>query len=146
MKTIRKTSIFPSPRSEVFRRIQRLETLQAIAWPYGAFTPVKAEADFTFSPGSTSSYRFKLFGLIPLGIHTIHIVRFDEDVIASREGNKHVPVWNHTITMEMMDDAHTRYTDEVELDAGWKTIFVRLWAKGFYAHRQRKWVRMLKEE
>jgi len=54
-----------------------------------------------------------------------------------------VPVGNHTIRLERIDSGHTRYTDEVEIGAGWKTPFVCLWAKLFYAHRQRKWVRLL---
>lgn len=29
------------------------------------------------------------------------------------------------------------------IHAGWKTVFVWLWAKMFYAHRQRKWIRLL---
>lgn len=84
--------------------------------------------------------------MIPFGVHTIRIVRFDVDGISSREGNARVPVWNHDITLIPLDDAHTRYTDCVEIQAGWKTLFVWLWARGFYAHRQRKWIRLLEAE
>lgn len=144
MKTVEKKSIFPASRSLVFEKLQKLETLQYIARPYATFTPVKAEKDFKWRPGSTSSYHFKLFGLIPFGTHRIRITRFDEELIESHEGNEHVPVWNHTIRMEEADAGHTRYTDHVEIDAGWKTFFVCLWAKRFYAHRQRKWIQLLK--
>ncbi len=41
------------------------------------------------------------------------------------------------------DESHTLYTDRVEIRAGWKTAFIWLWANAFYAHRQRKWVRLL---
>ena len=141
--TVRKTSIFPAKRNEVFARLQRLETLQFIAVPYATFAPVEASADFRWRVGSVSTYRFKLFGLMPFGTHTIRIERFDEDVIQSREGNAHVPVWNHRITLKDLG-TRTEYTDEVEIRAGWKTLFVWLWAKAFYAHRQRKWVRLLR--
>ncbi|MBE7004664.1 MAG: hypothetical protein E7425_10385 [Ruminococcaceae bacterium] len=33
-----------------------------------------------------------------------------------------------------------RYTDRVEIRAGWITPFIWLWANAFYAHRQRKWI------
>jgi len=66
--------------------------------------------------------------------------------VFSREGNEHVPVWNHDITMIPVDGNHTKYTDQVEIRAGWKTPFIWLWANAFYAHRQRKWLRLLKEE
>ena len=65
--------------------------------------------------------------------------------ISSREENEHVPVWNHEIMLMKLDGSRTEYTDRVEIKAGWKTIFIWLWAKAFYAHRQRKWVKLLRE-
>ncbi len=44
-----------------------------------------------------------------------------------------------------VDENHTKYTDQVEIQAGWKTPFIWLWANAFYTHRQRKWFRLLKE-
>lgn len=142
---VRKTSVFPAKREEVFARLQRLETLQFIAAPYASFTPVDHRADFQWQVGSRSTYHFRLFGLIPYGTHTIRIERFDEDVVQSRESNEHVPVWNHRITLKNLGTS-TEYTDEVEIEAGWKTPFIWLWAKAFYAHRQCKWIRLLKRD
>ena len=73
-------------------------------------------------------------------------VRDTKTKASSREGNEHVPVWNHDITMEPVDEDHTRYSDRVEIKAGWKTVLIWLWANVFYAHRQRKWIRLLKED
>jgi len=143
--TVQKTSIFPAKRSDVFARLQRLETLQFIAMPYASFAPADAQTDNVWRVGGVSSYRFRLFGVIPFGTHTIQIERFDEDEIQSRESNEHVQVWDHRITLKDLG-IQTEYTDEVEIRAGWKTFFVWLWAKAFYAHRQRKWIRLLKEE
>ena len=140
---VRKSSVFPAKRDVVFARLQRLETLQFIAAPYASFTPVDQSAEVQWRVGSRSAYRFRLFGLIPFGTHTIRIERFDEDVVQSRESNEHVPVWNHRITLKNLG-TRTEYTDEVEIEAGWKTPFIWLWAKAFYAHRQRKWIRLLK--
>ena len=142
---VRKSSVFPAPREEVFTRLQRLETLQYIAAPYATFTPVENNNDFSWREGTVSSYHFRLFGFIPLGIHTIRIERFDHSGIQSREHNKHVPVWDHLIILEDLGN-QTKYTDEVEIHAGWKTVFIWLWAKAFYAHRQRKWIHLLKKQ
>ena len=139
---IQKTSVFPAPRDAVFQKLQRLETLQVIAKPYVAFEPVDSTAA-VWDVGGESSYRLRLFGFIPFGMHTIRIVRFDPERISSREGNRHVPVWNHDILLVPIDENHTEYTDRVEINAGWKTIFIWLWAKAFYAHRQRKWITLL---
>ena len=140
---VQRTSIFPADREAVFQKLRRLETLQYIAWPYASFEPVDGAAG-GWSAGTTSSYRFRLFGRIPFGTHTIHIVRFDREGVSSREGNEHVPVWNHEIRLRPLDGGRTEYTDRVEIRAGWKTVFAWLWARAFYAHRQRKWIRLLK--
>ena len=142
---VHRTSVFPANRQVVFTRLQRLETLQQIAAPYATFTPVENEAENIWQPGSTSSFRFRLFGLIPFGMHTIHIERFDMDVIQSRENNELVRVWDHRITLHNLGD-QTKYTDEVDIQAGWKTIFIWLWAKAFYVHRQRAWIRNLQSD
>ena len=142
---IRKSSVFPAPREEVYTHLQRLETLRYIASPYATFTPVENNNDFSWSEGAVSSYHFKLFGFIPFSIHTIRIEKFDQSGIQSREHNKHVPVWDHLIILEDLGN-QTKYTDEVEIHAGWKTVFIWLWAKAFYAHRQRKWIRLLKKQ
>ena len=139
---VQKTTVFPASREIIFEKLQKLETLHYIARPFATFEPVGA-AFSVWEAGSESSYRFRLFGFIPYGIHTIRIIRFDPDRISIREGNKHVPVWNHDITMVRLDDNHTKYTDRVEIRAGWKTVFVWLWANLFYAHRQKKWIRLL---
>jgi hypothetical protein len=44
-----------------------------------------------------------------------------------------------------VDANHTEYTDRVEIRAGWKTAFIWAWANAFYAHRQRRWVRLLRD-
>ena len=141
---VTKSSVFPASRDAVFEKLQRLETLQTIAKPYATFEPIGA-AEQIWTVGGTSAYRFRLFDVIPFGTHTIHIVRFDPEGVSSREGNEHVPVWNHDITMSPLDGTHTMYTDRVEIRAGRKTPFIWLWANAFYAHRQRKWIRLLKD-
>ena len=139
---VQKSALFPASKETAFRKLQQLETLQLIAKPFATFEPV-GETVSTWEVGSTSAYRFRLFGLIPYGTHTIHILRFDPDGVSSREKNAHVPVWNHEISLVEKDESHTLYTDRVEIRAGWKTAFIWLWANAFYAHRQRKWVRLL---
>ena len=93
---VQKSALFQASKETVFRKLQQLETLQRIAKPYASFEPI-GEVVSTWAVGSTSAYRFRLFGVIPFGTHTIHILRFDPDGVSSHEGNEHVPVWNHEI-------------------------------------------------
>ncbi len=143
-KIISKTSVFPANKKEIFMRLQKLETLQYVATPYASFIPVDEKQPIEWKEGSSFSFHFYLFGIFPFGIHTIHVLACSEELgISTREYNKHVPVWNHRILLETIDENTTRYTDEIEVGAGWKTFFVALWAKAFYAHRQRKWLKLL---
>lgn len=147
MLTVKKSSVFPAAKDEIFRRLQKLKTLQYIAHPYATFKSVDDTKELTWQEDSAFAFHFKLFALIPFGVHTIKVIQFDiEKGIYTQEGNKHVPVWNHKIILEKIDENTTKYTDIVEIQAGWKTLFVYLWANSFYAHRQRKWKRLLKRK
>ena len=141
---LKKSSVFPASKDRVFEKLQKLETLQVIAKPYATFDPIEA-AESVWKADTTTAYRLRLFGVIPFGTHRIHIVRFDPDGVSSHEKNEHVPVWNHDITIFPLDENHTEYTDKIEIRAGWKTPFIWFWANAFYAHRQRKWIHLLKE-
>lgn len=147
--TIFRESVFPASKHEIFLKLQQLETLQYIARPYATFTPASEKADMLWKPGETFVFHFRLFGFIPFGTHTIHVLEFNEDNIYTHEENTHVPIWNHRIRLKRIDDASTLYSDEVEISAGWKTRPVCCWAKAFYGHRQRRWLnvcKMLKTE
>lgn len=144
-RTVQKTSVFPSDKDKLFALLQKLETLQYIARPYATFTPLDKKREIIWKEGERPSFRFSLFGIIPLGIHRINVIRFDkENGIYTNEGNRLVPVWNHEIILEETDDRKCLYTDKVEIGAGWKTVFIWLWANLFYSHRQKKWKKLLK--
>ncbi len=145
-KILKKTSIFPVTENEVFDLLKQLNTLQYIAKPYAAFTPVNEIQELTWTEGATFSFSLKLFCCIPFGIHTIKVIQFSDDTheIYTNESNINVPIWNHRILLRSIKDGKTAYTDEVEIGAGWKTMFVYIWAKCFYSHRQRKWKKLLK--
>ena len=143
--TVIKSSVFPASKEKVYEKLQKLELLQHIAWPYATFTPV-GDAITVWQEGTTSSYKFKLFGFIPFGTHKISVITFDIDKgIYTHEGNEHVPVWNHRIVLNGISETQCFYSDIVEIGAGWKTLFVWLWANCFCAHRQRKWIKLLEK-
>ena len=144
-KMIIQTSTFPASRETIWNKLSLLKTLQYVAYPYATFAPEKRSGDLKWNVGETSKFKMKLFGVIPFGTHSIHVVEFDKNTytIYTNEINSFVPIWNHRITLKYLDKDKTLYTDEVEIDAGWKTNFVYLWGVLFYKHRQRKWRRLL---
>ncbi len=144
-KTLIKTSRFPVSEQYIFHKLKSIQTLQYISSPYATFTPINKSDDLVWKAGETFSFRFKLFGVIPFGIRTIKVIGFNEETyqIYTNENNTYVPIWNHRILLKSLGDNGSQYTDEVEIYAGWKTPFVYLWAKSFYTHRQKKWLKLL---
>ena len=141
--TVNKSCIFPADIDTVFSLLTDLSTLQYIAKPYASFEPLNGKSDIKWQIGETISFKFRMFCLIPYGIHTIHVLKFSKDGIYTNENNTHVPTWNHFIELKDNGDGTTFYRDEVEIGAGWKTVFVWLWANCFYTHRQKKWLTLL---
>ena len=144
-KTLVETSLFETNQAWIWERLQKLHTLQLIAAPFATFSPIAQGQDLIWQEGNTFQFHFKLFGILPLGVHTISILRFDQSTweICSREHNAFVPVWNHRIKLEKRSEDQTVYTDEVEIYAGWKTPIVFAWATLFYKHRQKRWRGMI---
>lgn len=94
--------------------------------------------------------RLRMFGVVPLGNQRIVItkpmlgpLRYQlrdngSGDLASR--------WDHLITIEPVGSDQCRYTDEVELKAGILTAFVWAFASVFYAYRQWRWRKLVKDD
>jgi hypothetical protein len=136
-------SVFPASLNEIFKKLQEVNTLQYIASPYASFVSENPENSL-WHIGETSNYKLKIFCFIPMGLHTIKVIKFDKENIYTKEYNKYVKVWNHKITLKKLDESKTIYEDEVEIKAGIRTIFIYCWAVLFYKHRQKKWVKLLR--
>ena len=144
-KTITVSTRLPAAPDAIWEKLQSISTLQYITAPFASFKPL-ADQPFIWKAGHGFKFRLKIFGIFPIGIHTINVIQFDKETLAiyTNESNKHVPVWNHRIILVKQGDT-TDYTDEVEIYAGWKTFIVVLWSKLFYRHRQRKWLKLLQK-
>lgn len=144
-KTVFVSSVFPAAADQVWDRLTRVETLQYIAAPYATFAPVDQSKELVWRTGEEMQFRLYLFGIVPLGVHTIHVRRFDRQTysVYTEESNKSVPVWNHSISIVPLEEESVHYTDEVTIGAGFLTGAVYLWGKLFYRHRQRKWKQLL---
>ena len=141
--TVKKTSVFSAKQSNVFGLLQRFDTLAYIAKPYATFKNIDGQTELVWEVGKSFSFDFKMFGFISLGVHIINVKEFNIDNIYTNEGNPFCPIWNHRIILKEIAERKTEYTDEVEIEVGWKTPFIYLWAKAFYSHRQKKWIKLL---
>jgi hypothetical protein len=144
-KTITLSSIFPAVPERIWPLLVRIDTLRYIAFPYAVFSLAGDTVVTEWREGETLRFKLRIFGFIPLGIHSIRAEEMNRDafIIRSCEGNRFVPVWNHTITLKPSGPNSTEYTDSIELEAGPLTGLVLIWGTAFYRHRQKKWIKML---
>lgn len=88
-----------------------------------------------------------LFGFIPFARHHLHVAAIDESTrtLSSQEHGGVITTWNHDIIITPLDETTCEYRDRIEIDAGNLTWLVGLYARGFYAMRQRRWREVAKE-
>ncbi|MDI9470691.1 MAG: hypothetical protein QM296_10870 [Bacillota bacterium] len=143
-KRIVRSSVFPAGRDFVFEHLQKLDVLQMVAAPLASFVPLDSDQPAEWVAGQIYAFRLRIFPLLPFGIHHIQILSISKEGIHSSEHNRFIRHWEHWVHLEEIDSASCRYTDVVRISAGWKTPLIALWAKLFYAHRQRRWRKWLR--
>jgi hypothetical protein len=134
---------------ELWQKVMEPRSLQFVASPLLSFVPVQ-EGSLSGAWQVGVPYPLKLYflKLIPLGRHTIQLVRIDKETytIVSQESGHLARVWNHTISFRMIAPNVVSYTDEIEIQAGWLTPAIWLFAQLFYRHRQRRWKVLLRKK
>ncbi len=141
------STYFDCTEEKFWKKIVEPKSLQFVASPILSFQPlVKGEFDEKWVIGKTYELNLYFLNVLPLGRHRTKIVTIDKEsnTIASTESSTLVPVWNHTIRFNQCEQNKLIYTDEIEIKAGWLTIFVWIFAQLFYRHRQKRWKLMLK--
>jgi hypothetical protein len=145
MMTVCVQSVFDCPPEQAWAALQTSALHREVIWPLMRFRSLDAtEAPERWSQGDTFHFRIYLFGVVPLGKHTILIERMDPVAreIQSREHSALVRRWDHLIRLVPAPDGRTLYSDEVQISAGLLTPLVWAFAHWFYRHRQRRWRRI----
>lgn len=166
--TIEVSTILPVSPDRVWTMVNRPALLHYVAWPLLTFEAVDPPAFPDRWEERQYHVRIKAFGLVPLGSQIIEIERsvdpetatHGEPVRRLRDNGRGTILrrWDHWITVEPAGTAAestdsgrgegraTRYTDRVDVDAGVLTPLAGGLARVFYAHRQRRWHRLLAED
>jgi hypothetical protein len=135
-------SVLPCPAEKVWDEVQRSALLLEVARPLVRIVPANGhQFPERWLEGATVRCKSYLFGIIPLGTHTIFLERIDSVAreIQSRESDSLIRRWDHLVRVQPTSDGWTHYRDEIIIEAGWVTFFVWLFAQWFYRHRQRRW-------
>lgn len=127
--------------------LQKVSSLIHVASPVLKFKPLKGvDIPEKWIPGNEYKFKLSFFGIVPLGNHSIKLVELnkEENHIVSNERGSLTRVWNHTIKFQAIDDQTVKYTDEIEIKAGFFTLLIWLFANIFYRHRQNRWKKLFK--
>jgi hypothetical protein len=138
-------SMLPCEAELAWSAVQTSALLLEIAYPLVIFRPVAGEKlPERWAVGSTVRCRLFLFGFLPLGTHMLLFERIDQQAceIQTRESDPLVQRWDHIVCIRPAGEGKCRYSDEIEIEAGWRTRLVWLFASGFYRYRQRRWRRI----
>lgn len=142
------TTTLPCTLDEAREQVLTPRLMEHVSWPLTMFAPLDPPAlPATWEPGD---YRVRMRALwvVPLGTQTISISLPPSStpgrlLIRDNGSGQLVRRWDHLITMAATaDGTQTRYTDQVDIDAGPLTIPVWAWAKLLYRWRQLRWRRL----
>ena len=87
--------------------------------------------------GQIINVKLKRWGWLPMGSWRMEVVRRDDEnfILESREGGGFVRDYKHRLELTPIDASNTRYTDHLNIEAGWMTSLVSPTFKKLYEQR-----------
>ena len=139
--TVDVATILDCSAAKAWNEVQKISLHRHVTWPLTRIVSTGAPFPDRWIEKSTIQCRIFLFGIIPMGVHTLFFENIDEEnyEIQSREHDALVARWDHLVSIKPLDDSRSIYRDTIEIDAGGFTPVVWAWANWFYRHRQRRW-------
>jgi hypothetical protein len=130
----RRCWIVPPPK-------QKSSLLRHVIWPLARFVPTGTSFPERWSEGLVLRCKLFVFGVIPIGAHTLHFEKIDHDnyELQSCEHDPFIARWDHMVSVKPLDGSRSIFRDTIDIDAGSLTFVVWAWANWFYRHRQRRW-------
>lgn len=141
MVRIQLDTVLPCSYERAVAEVKTPGLLMHVAHPLLVFEPANESTIPGVWEEKTYWFRLKLFGVVPFGSQAVRVA-FDEDAEGFRlrdDGySRMIRRWNHLITIRR-NNGDTLYRDTLDLDAGIITPIVWLFARVFFAHRQKRW-------
>lgn len=136
-----------APFDRIWDEVNRSRLLQYVAWSLVRFQSVDPSGlPAEWLPGKYEVHML-VFGVLPLGRQWI-VISHPQTELPIREllddgHGQIITQWRHLIRVEPVGSKSTCYTDNLNVRAGLLTPIVWLWAVMFYAHRQRRWRKLV---
>ena len=99
-----------------------------------------------FYEGLEIDTRFVFFYVLPAWKHNLRVVKVDDisKELYSNENGGLIKTWNHLIKIVPITDQRCKYTDQVEIKAGFLTPVVWVYALVFYKYRHYRWKKLIR--
>ena len=135
------STILNCSAAKAWNEVQKSSLHRHVIRPLARLVPVGAPLPERWSEGHTIQCKLFVFGVIPIGVRTLHIEKIDHKSyeIQSREHDPLIARWDHLVSIKPLADTQSIYRDTIDIDAGSLTFVVWAWANWFYRHRQRRW-------
>jgi hypothetical protein len=135
------STILNCSAAKAWKEVQKSSLLRHVIWPLARIVPVGAPFPERWSEGLTIQCKSFVFGIIPIGVRTLHFEKIDHKnyQIQTRENDPLIARWDHLVSINPLDDTRSIYRDTIDIDARSLTLVVGAWANCFYRHRQRRW-------
>jgi hypothetical protein len=128
--------------AKAWNEVQKSSLLLRVIWPLARIEPLGGGAlPERWSEGPAIECKLFVFGIIPIGMHTLHFEKIDHEAreIRTHEHDRLVARWDHVVSVRPLGENRSIYRDLIDIDAGSLTVLVWAWASWFYRHRQRRW-------
>lgn len=145
MRTVHVETTLPTSAERVWSAMLSPATFLYVCKGLFGF-PALAGRTESLRTGERGTGWLMAFHVIPAYRHTIEVTEVDEatGTIRTREHGGVLKAWNHTLHVEALQADSCRYSDTVDIDAGFLTGAVVTIANGIYRYRQRRWRKLVR--
>lgn len=132
---------YPVGPDRLFRLVTDLDTLDAVTKPWVQFHHLPSGPVHS---GQVIDVAMSLFGLLPVRPYRMRVVLCDSRTRRMRSEEDGMGIHKLTHELSVTGDAQgAKLLDRIEIDAGWKTPCVALWAWVIYRWRHHIRLRLL---
>lgn len=145
MMKLHVTSVLPCTLEQAIAQVKRPELFSRISAPLIRILPEHPEHFPDTWEAGTYRVQLKLPGGLSFGTQTL-ILSYppvSDGFILQDDGHSdRIHTWHHRLSLKACGD-QTRYTDDIEVDAGSMTPAVWAFSQILYRHRHRQWRRLI---
>src|SRR5258708_39111957 len=104
---------------KAWNEVQNSSLFLYVIWPMARVVPTGAPFPERWSEGLTFQCKSFVFGVIPIGVRTLHMEKIDQTnyEIQSREHDSLIARWDHLISIKPLEATRSSYRDTIDIDA-----------------------------